>query len=284
MLTRPKMTEELVNQIRLIIQENPDWGRSRISSHLCELWDWRVPGGTVKDISCRRMLSTLDKEGSIQLPGSKNASSKSSRRKIKHIEHDTKPIICELGDLRPLTIEIVESGCALEEFKSILDQYHYLGYDRTIGENMKYVIRSSGGAFLACLLFGSAAWKCRDRDAYIGWSHEQRALRLYMLANNVRFLIPQWVRVPCLASHALSLAARRLNTDWEAKYGHPILALETFVDGRFRGTAYQAANWIRVGRTSGRGRNDRKHECAVSEKEIYLLPLARRWRESLLAE
>jgi len=284
MLTKPKMTKELLSQIRLVIQENPDWGRARISTHLCELWDWRIPGGTLKDISCRRMLCALDKAGSIQLPASKNASKKSTRRIIKHIEHDAEPIICELGDLRPLSIEIVGSGYALEEFKSLLDQYHYLGYDRTIGENMKYVIRSRNGTVLACLLFGSAAWKCRDRDAYIGWSHEQRASRLYKLANNVRFLIPEWVRVPCLASHALSLISRRLSSDWEIKYGHPILALETFVDGRFRGTCYRAANWTRVGRTCGRGRNDRKHECAVSEKEIYLLPLARRWREDLLAE
>jgi hypothetical protein len=170
----------------------------------------------------------------------------------------------------------------MEEFKSMLDQHHYLGYDRTIGENMKYVIRSRDGAFLACLLFGSAAWKCRDRDAYIGWSQEQRCERLYMLTNNVRFLVPEWVRVPCLASHALSLASRRLSADWEAKYGHPVHLLETFVDGRFSGTCYQAANWIRVGRTTGRGRNDRLHERALPEKDIYLLPLNRRWRESLL--
>jgi hypothetical protein len=230
------------------------------------------------------MLRALDKAGNIKLPAPKIARSQNSQRYIKHIVHDTEPIACRLDDLRPLTIDAIENGHALEEFKSLIDQYHYLGYDRTVGENMKYVIRSRDGAVLACLLFGSAAWKCRDRDAYIGWDQGQRTTRLYMLTNNVRFLIPEWVRVPCLASHTLSLVTRRLSTDWETKYGHPILVLETFVDGRFRGTCYQAANWTRVGRTAGRGRNDRKHERAIPEKEIYLLPLARRWRQSLLAE
>jgi len=284
MLTRPQITDELLSQIRLTISENPDWGRRQISISLCALWGWRVPGGTLKDISCRDMLRALDKAGIIQLPAPKTASPRSSRRKVKHIAHDAQPIACGLGDLRPLAVEAVEAGPALEEFKSLVDQYHYLGYDRTVGENMKYVVRSRGGAVLACLLFGSAAWKCRDRDEYIGWSREQRTARLYMLTNNVRFLIPEWVRVPCLASHALSLVSRRLSTDWEAKYGHPILALETFVDGRFCGTCYQAANWIRVGRTAGRGRNDLQHERALTEKDIYLLPLNRRWRQSLVAK
>lgn len=283
-MTRPQITDELLSQIRQTISENPDWGRRRISIRLCELWDWRVPGGTLKDISCRDMLRALDKAGSIKLPAPKIAMPQSSRRKVKHIAHDTAPIACVLSDLRPLSIDAVESGHDLEEFKSLVDQYHYLGYDRTVGENMKYVIRSSGGAVLACLLFGSAAWKCRDRDEYIGWSHEARAAQLYMLTNNVRFLIPEWVRVPCLASHVLALVSRRLSTDWEAKYGHPILALETFVDGRFRGTCYQAANWVCIGRTTGRGRNDLRHERALTEKGIYFLPLHRQWRQSLVAK
>ena len=284
MLTRPIVTEEILEQIRLTIRENPDWGRKRISIHLCELWDWRIPGGLLKDISCRDMLRALDKAGRIELPAPKSTLAQNPRRKVAHQQHDTEPVVCGLEDLRPLIIDVVEKGSALAEFKSLIDQYHYLSFGRTVGENMKYVIRSSGGKTLACLLFGSAAWKCRDRDAYIGWSHGQRSKRLNMLTNNVRFLIPEWVRVPCLASHALSLLSRRLSSDWEAKYGHPVLVLETFVDRRFRGTCYQAANWVRVGKTAGRGRNDRQHEKALPEKDVYLLPLSRHWRKELLAK
>jgi len=285
MLTRPTITEDLLSQINQVIAQNPDWGRERISIHLCELWDWRVPGGKVKDISCRDMLRALDKSGRIKLPAPLNTNGQGPRHSIKHLEHDTMQIVCGLEQLRPLSVEVVERGESLTEFKSMIDQYHYLGYDRTVGENMKYTIRSNSGAVLACLMFGSAAWKCRDRDAYIGWSAEQRESRLFMLTNNVRFLIAPWVRVPHLASHCLALTTHRLNSDWEKKYGHIISLLETFVEtGRFRGTCYQASNWIRVGRTAGRGRDDRQHERALPAKDIYLLPLSSKWRESLEAQ
>jgi hypothetical protein len=285
MLTRPEITEEILAQIRQAIDENPDWGRKRISVHLCELWDWRVPGGPIKDISCRDMLRALDKAGSIRLPALQSTLSQYPRRKPAHRGHDTGPITCGLDELRPLAVDVVEGGAALAEFKSLVDQYHYLGYGRTVGENMKYVVRSRDGAPLACLLFGSAAWKCRDRDAYIGWNQERRAAQLHRLTNNTRFLVLPWVSVASLASHALSLVARRLSADWEKKYGHPVLLLETFVEtGRFLGTCYKAANWVRVGRTAGRGRDDRRHARALPEKDVYLLPLCRRWREALLAE
>ena len=285
MITRPTITEDLLSQINQVIAEHPDWGRERISIHLCELWDWRVPGGQVKDISCRDMLRALDKSGSIKLPAPLSTFGQNPHRGIKHLTHDTTPIACSLNHLRPLRIEAVENGKGLAEFKSLVDQYHYLGFDRTVGENMKYIIRSNDGSILACLMFGSAAWKCRDRDSYVGWNMEQRKSRLFMLTNNVRFLIVPWAKVPHLASHCLALAARQLNTDWQAKYGHTITLLETFVEtGRFRGTCYQAANWVRVGRTTGRGRDDRQHKQALPEKDIYLLPLVSKWRESLLTE
>jgi len=250
---------------------------------LCELWDWRVPGGTVKDISCRDMLRALDKAGRITLPAPKNMNWQSPRKKTAHLNHDMTAIACGLRNLRPLKIEAIERGAALAEFKSLIDQYHYLGFGRTVGENMKYIVRSDGGRPLACLLFGSAAWSCRDRDEYIGWSGEQRIARLPMLTNNTRFLVMPNVNVPHLASHTLSLISRRISADWEEKYGHPILLLETFVDGRFRGTCYRAAGWIRVGRTAGRGRDDRHHARALPEKDVYLLPLARHWKKRLLA-
>ena len=284
MLTRPAITDELLSQIRQAIGDNPGWGRRRISIYLCELWGWRMPNGQVKDISCRDMLRALDKAGKIELPAPAQAPGPQSRRKAAHKEHDERAVECSLAELRPLRIEIAERGEMLADFKSFIEQYHYLGYDRTVGENMKYIVHSKGGAPLACLLFGSAAWKCRDRDAFIGWGQEQRASGLMMMTNNTRFLVMPFVRVPHLASHILALVSRRISGDWQAKYGHGLAALETFVEtGRFRGTCYRAANWICVGRTAGRGRNDRLHEQALPEKDIYLLPLTRRWRQTLSA-
>jgi len=178
----------------------------------------------------------------------------------------------------------VESGRELEMFKSYIDQYHYLKFDRTIGENMKYMVYSRDGVPLSCLLFGSAAWSCRDRDIFIGWDKTQRMQGLSMMTNNQRFLILPWVEVPCLASHILSQIAQRIVEDWLFKYGHPVYCLETFVENRlFRGVCYRAANWICVGSTTGRGRNGGHNNSILPIKDIYLYPLTKNWR-ALLCE
>jgi hypothetical protein len=135
---------------------------------------------------------------------------------------------------------------------------------------------------LACAVFGAAAWKCQDRDRFIGWSAEQRQKNLGLIANNSRFLILPWVKVPHLGSWILGQVAGRIARDWQAKYGHPVVLLETFVEReRFRGTVYRAANWQAVGVTAGRTRQDR-HTCIqVAVKDIYVHPLCRRFREVL---
>jgi hypothetical protein len=134
---------------------------------------------------------------------------------------------------------------------------------------------------LACLLFGSAAWKCAPRDEFIGWNAETRKTNLHLATNNMRFLILPWVRVPHLASHILGRVARRIGADWEKRYGHPVYLLETFVERHcFQGICYQAANWIYVGQTKGRSRNGRP-DLKVPVKDIYLYPLTKRFRHLL---
>lgn len=158
----------------------------------------------------------------------------------------------------------------------------YLGYRGAVGENIKYLIRDAHGRPLACLLFGSAAWKTAPRDAFIGWNYRSREGNLRYLTNNMRFLILPWVRVPHLASHILSRIARRIRQDWEEKYGHPIYVLETFVDrSLFRGVCYRSANWILTGQTKGRTRNDRNHAIHAPIKDVYVYPLIKDFRRRL---
>lgn len=145
-------------------------------------------------------------------------------------------------------------------------------------------MRARGGRPVACLLFGAAAWQCAARDQHIGWDRATRAGRLQLLTNNTRFLILPWVRVPHLASHVLGRVTRRVSADWQRKYGHPIYLLETFVErARFAGTCYQAANWVRVGQTRGRTRQDGAdgQQQQVPIKDIFLYPLQRRFAERL---
>jgi hypothetical protein len=192
------------------------------------------------------------------------------------------PVEEPLSALTPLTVEVVSEKYSLMEFKSYIEQYHYLGYDRNIGENIKYFVYDRRGRRLACLMFGSAAWSCEPRDSYIGWDRDGRKAALRYATNNSRFLIFPWVAVPHLASHTLALICRRISSDWAAKYGHPLYVLETYVEcGRFKGTCYKAANWKFVGKTAGKGRNCKTWVGELPVKDIYVYPLHKNSFEKL---
>ena len=278
------MTPERIDQINMLICDNPGWNRSRLSRELCELWDWKGENGLHKDISCRDVLRALDAKGKIALPKSlhKPRTVRGADR-VPLLLHDMTPIEGSLKDLTPLALEVVADKQGLMEFKSYIEQFHYLGYDRSIGENIKYFVYDRHGRQIACLMFGSAAWSCEQRDSYIGWDRERRKTALRYMTNNSRFLIFHWVSVKFLASHVLSLICRRISSDWVAKYGHPVYLLETFVElGRFRGCCYKAANWKRIGITAGMGRNSKTGTVGeIPLKDIYVYPLHRQFREKL---
>jgi len=283
---RPEITEQHMDQIRQLLNEHPDWHRSRLSKELCELWGWKSGNGQAKDISCRDLLRSLDTAGQIKLPPQQRAARKKGRSaSIQLSFHDTTPIEKGLKDVLPLTVQIVTSKEGMDEYKSLIEQYHYLGYGQSVGECMRYMVRSKNGALLACLLYGSSAWRCAPRDKFIGWSNEMRTAHLPFTTNNTRFLILPWVRIPYLASHILSAISRRISRDWQTKYGHPLYFLETFVErNRFRGVCYKAANWICVGETAGKGRNSRTNIAELPIKDIYVYPLHKRFREKLNAQ
>jgi hypothetical protein len=163
----------------------------------------------------------------------------------------------------------------------LVDHHHYLGRPWIVGSYLKHLVYLDG-RLVACLGWGSAAWKVGCRDAFIGWDAETRKANLHKVVNNVRFLILPWVRVEHLASKVLALNLRVLASDWRRFYCHTIAMAETFVDTeRFQGTCYKAANWSRIGVTKGRGKYDRHNKCTESVKAVYLYPLIPRFREQL---
>ncbi len=284
-----QLNGEDIGLIRGLLDEHPEWGRSRLSVELCCRWEWRNAQGRLKDMAARTLLLKLERAGHIRLPKRRGPSPNGQRnRLVPVVAHATEPISGALRDLRPLSVSIVApgSGDPAEAglFNGLLARYHYLGHRNTVGENLRYLVRDRHGRPVACALFGSAAWKCADRDAFLGWDRAARERNLQGLTNNTRFLILPWVEVPHLASHVLGLIARRIRADWQAKYGHPVHAMETFVDrDRFRGTCYQAANWVRLGSTQGRTRNDREHRIRAAVKDVYLYPLSPDFRRELCA-
>ena len=277
---------EDVALIRDWLRDHPNSNRTRLSRELCSLWNWRNGVGQLKDMAARSLLLKLEAQGQIELPPRRSASVNGLRnRQTVAIDHDQSRIQGRLDLWQPVQLEpLAQGGADAALFRFLLQRYHYLGHRNCVGENLKYLARDRAGRVLACLLFGSAAWKVAGRDRWIGWTPEQRRGHLCWLTNNTRLLILPWVRVPHLASHLLGRVAARLSADWQHKYGHPIYLVETFVEwDRFRGTCYRAAGWRRVGLTTGRSRNDKDFQLQVPAKEIYLQPLVADWRRRLLA-
>lgn len=272
--------------IQQLLREHPDWSRWRLSKALCEEWNWRNAAGQLKDMASRTLLLKLQERGHIQLPARRqNPASRMRQTRVEPIQWDDSTIAASLGDLNPLQLaEVSQDRAQRQQVAAALRQFHYLGFGGAVGENLQYTVRDGQGRLLACLVFGSAAWKCQGRDAFIGWTIDQRRRHLPCLTNNSRFLILPWVQVRSLASWTLSAILRRLSADWQAKYGHPIHLVETFVErDRFRGTAYRAANWVRVGETTGRTRQDRDRLLQAPVKDVYLYPLHPKFRERLRA-
>jgi hypothetical protein len=275
--------------IRDVIWSNPGWHRSRISLALCERWQWRNAVGQYKDMAARTLLLKLERRGLIQLPPRQRV--QENRKPVEPLDglplqFDAPATLSgSLKGLGPLAIELVESSQQRSLFRDLLRQYHYLSYHRPVGENLQYLASDGQGRPVACLLFGAAAWKCAPRDQWIGWTAQQREQGLPGIANNMRFLILPWVRIPNLASWLLSQTGYRISQDWLNKYGHKIWLLETFVDQqRFTGACYRAANWLCLGQTQGRSRNDRKHENAQPIRWIYGYPLHQKFRHRLKGE
>ena len=272
--------------VRDLLVAHPDWSQFRLSRELCGLWDWRTATGQLKDMAARSLLLKLEARGLVQLPARRCPSPNRMRHKrIRLLVHRTEPITDPLEALQPLEVqEVSRQPAALAVFDSLLHQYHYLGYTSVVGQNLKYLVRDRQGRELACVLFGAAAWKCAPRDQFIGWSAAARQAHLQQVTNNCRFLLLPWVEVAQLASHLLSRVLRRVPQDWQRKYARPLDLIETFVDSsRFTGACYRAANWIPLGQTTGRTRQDRDHRLQTPPKGVRVYPLHPQFRRRVCA-
>lgn len=164
-----------------------------------------------------------------------------------------------------------------------MNRYHYLGYRSIGGQSLRYVA-TAGDEWVALLGWGSAALKCTVRDRFIGWDEQTKLKRLVFLSNNVRFLVLPWVRWKNLASKVLSLNLKRLSEDFQQVYGHPVYLVETFVDPRFAGTCYRAANWQYVGLTRGWSKSGARYIRNDRPKAVYVYPLSDKATEILTGD
>ena len=282
-----ELSDADIEQIRQLRRDHPEWSRQQLSIGLAEEWQWRNAAGRLKDMAARTLLLKLGVRGLIDLPAPlRRAARKSACRAPEAPQQlpllEISRIEGPLRGLQPIRLEWVDNRRQRRRITELLQQYHYRGYCGAVGENVQYLARDAQAREIAVMVFGAAAWKVAARDQFIGWSPRQRTQRLFLVANQQRFLILPWVRVVHLASHLLAMATRRLSEDWQLRYAHPIHWVESFVEiGRFAGASYKAAGWVCLGQTTGRTRQDRHHQIQTPLKTVWVRSLHPQWRERL---
>jgi len=274
-------------EIKEIIETFPKLSRAELANTVCEIFSWERPTGKLKTVECRQFLEGLDEKEIITLPACRKQYKNGGKAKIQRTpKSDIQPDIClKLKELAPLFLTRVKNQTQRQLWYEYIDRYHYLGYQLPFGAQLRYFINSGKTKdILGCFQFSSPAWKMAPRDQWIGWNDEQRMVNLQKIINNSRFLIFPWIKVKNLASSVLSLATKRVPDDWQKCYGYRPVLMETLVDSkRFKGTCYKSANWIHIGKTTGRGRMDRRNkQQGMAVKDIYVYPLISKFNQKLV--
>jgi hypothetical protein len=275
-------TAEDIELIRWTVHRFAALSRTELARTICENLSWTAPNGRLKVEACLALLQRL--QASATLPPPRAPAPRVPAERLGTAPPS--PLLrAPLAALGPIRVEPV-SDEDRPAWNAMLAAYHPLGFRRACGAQQRYWVREqtpAGPRILGGLLFAAAAKAVAVRDAWIGWSDQQRRRGLHRIVANSRYLLLPDIAVPHLASHVLALAIRRLPGDWRARYGFAPALLETFVERPWAGTCYRAANWLRLGETTGRGRQDSTHAAAVPVKAIWVYPLAPDWRHRLLA-
>ena len=251
---------------------------------ICENLPWTAPNGQPRVHECLPLLEQLAAAGLIKVPA-KRAHGAYRPARLRAEALPAPDVVARLGEVRPVTVEPVPPD-EQAVWDATLAKYHPLGFQRAFGAHQRYWIRgtvSGEQVILGALLFAAAARHVAVRDAYLGWTPEEQQRCRYRVVANSRYLILPGVQVPHLASHALAQALQRLPEDWRLRYGYRPVVVETFVSPPWRGTCYRAANWLYLGQTTGRGRQDRQYAQGGTPRAVFVYPLQRDWQQALLA-
>ena len=272
--------------IRSVIGDFAGLSREELAATVCEWLGWTRATGRLKARECREWLEQLETAGLITLPPKRVGRPVGTRTEVPVTARgEAQPAMTgTVRDIAPIVVERVTTPTDRRLFRELVGRYHYLGHAVPFGAHLRYLVYAMRPQrqVVACVQFSSPAWRMAARDRWIAWDDRTRARQLPRVVNNSRLLILPWVRVTNLASTILSRTARALVADWRRAYGVTPLLLETLVDpARFDGASYRAANWIVVGTTSGRGRNDRDRHAVRTPKRVLLYPLVREAAQQL---
>lgn len=276
-----QFTVKELRLIKEIVGLYPGLSRKELSQTICENISWQAPNGTNKHNSCMRALERLEARGHIKLPPLRPT--KAGRNEQAGITERTDPgelVQGRIDQWGNISINKV-SRAQVKVWNEYVGRYHYLGYKTPFGLHQRYFI-VSGQRILGCMLYAPAAWALECRDKWIGWTYKQKERNLYRVISQSRFLILPWIQIKNLATHALSLSIKQIGEDWHERFGYKPVLLETFVDeGKFKGTSYRAGNWQHIGKTKGRGRDDRYNKGISTIKDVYMYVLDADFRQEL---
>lgn len=277
-----EFTSEEIKQIQQTFKRFPSLSQSELAGTVCEHLNWLTAAGLPKDRACIQLFHQMEQQGLICLPAKRAIGAKSQPPPAKTERTASQPLLeALLKEVAPVELIPVAHKEERELWNEYIEHHHPLGYKRPAGYVIRYFIQAKGH-YLGCLLLSGAARALACRDAWIGWSPEQRRTNLPWIINNARYLIFPWVQIPHLASHVLGQLAQRVADDWEERWGFRPLLLETFVDPiYYSGICYQAAGWELLGKTTGRGLAQPGKTYKSSPKLIYVKPLSKQCQSSL---
>lgn len=276
-------SQDELTAIRSLIAANPQATRAALSRIVCEYLNWRRIDGRLKDMTCRVAMLRMQDHNLIRLPAPRNTNinGKAHLYVTKQIPEFNPPLCIPAHAFGDLRIEPVQNKKHSLLWNEYVQKFHYLGHAPMPGDQIRYFVHWLDQV-AALLCFRSAVWKTAPRDQFIGWNYEQRKKNLHLVVNNARFLILPWVDAPNLASRILSMTQKRIAHDWMHCYQYAPVLIETFVETpRFPGTCYKAANWTWLGTTKGVGRLGNSHKPTLPQKNIWVYPLKKRFRQIL---
>ena len=256
----------------------------QVADRVCEAFDFRDGRGRWQRASCCRALADLRAAGAVSLPAGQPARGVGGRaRVLLHPVASAVDVPGTVGAVVDLTLELVETDAQRQVWNTLMACEHPRGAGPFVGPQLRYLVGSAHG-WLGGVGFAASARWLRSRDAWVGWDDAGRRAHLHRVLGLCRLLVRPGIVCRNLASHVLGRVVRAVGDDCERLYGYRPWLLETFVDeADHAGASVRAANWVRVGETSGRGRQDRTHAASETRKAVYMYVLEPAWRDTLAA-
>jgi|WetSurMetagenome_2_1015567.scaffolds.fasta_scaffold27581_2 hypothetical protein len=272
---------EAIKHVAGLLKVNKFVSRRALAGFLCERYKFYDARKQIQRDGCIKALRELETAGHYRLPFAQGKTGPNTPKRLHQPVADPTRVPEKAGGVRGLELVQVSSEEQMRIWNEMMIREHPRGHGPLVGRQIRYLVGSEHG-WLGALGFAAPALKLAERDRWIGWDVEQRRAYLHTVVNMSRFLIRPSVHCANLASRLLSVAAKKLPDDFEERYNYRPLLIESFVDrAHFLGTCYQAANWIRVGCTKGRGRQDRFRQATETAKDIYVFPLEKDFRSKL---